>query len=72
MGLGVPRRDQAVLDAVFGAAPVEKVCWPVGSRSPWAVKRSVKALPLSVRSFWIVKGAAATRASRKARAESAV
>ena len=48
-----------------------KRCWPVGSRSPVAQNRSVNSLPLSVRIWVILKGAAWRRWVRKPWAQAA-
>jgi len=69
IGLMTSGLDLAVFDTVIGADPIKGGQAPVGRRSPVAQKRSVNALPLSVRTLLMMKGALSIRHLRKPPAE---
>jgi len=61
IGLGPSGLDQAVFDVFIGADPIKGGQALVGERSPVAQKRSVNALPLSVRTLLMMMGALSIR-----------
>jgi len=67
--LGPSGLDQAVFDVFIGADPIKGGQALVGERSPVAQKRSVNALPLSVRTLLMMKEALSIRRLRKPPAE---